>query len=114
MLSALGIYGVMSFVVAQRTREIGIRVALGALQREMGGMVLGQALRLAAVGSAIGVAAALMTTRVLRAFLYEVMPTDLRTYIAIVVLLVVAALVASWIPARRATRIHPMEALRSE
>ncbi|HEU5218948.1 MAG TPA: FtsX-like permease family protein, partial [Gemmatimonadales bacterium] len=114
VLAALGIYGVMSFVVAQRTREIGIRVALGALGGEVATMVLRQALGFAALGTGIGLVAALLATRVLRSLLFDVQPTDSGTYLVIVPLLVVAALVASWLPARRATRIHPMEALRSE
>jgi len=114
ILASLGIYGVISFVVAQRTREIGIRVALGAVRQDVLGLIVRQGLVLVTAGSAIGVLAALLATRVLGTLLYEVTPGDLGTYVSIVALIVVAALVASWIPARRATRIHPMEALRTE
>lgn len=114
ILASLGIYGVISFVVAQRTREIAIRVALGAVRQDVLGLIIRQGLVLAASGTAIGVLAALLATRVLGTLLYEVTPTDGGTYGIIVALIVAAALLASWIPARRATRIHPMEALRTE
>ena len=114
ILASLGVYGVISFVVAQRTREIGIRVALGAVRRDVLALIIRQGLVLATVGTAIGVLAALLATRLLGTLLYEVTPGDMGTYVSIVALIVVAALVASWIPARRATRIHPMEALRTE
>jgi putative ABC transport system permease protein len=114
VLAALGIYGVISFVVAQRTREIGIRVALGAVRRDVQRLVIRQGLVLAAMGTGIGVLAALAATRVLGSLLYQVTPSDTGTYLSIVALIGAAALLASWIPARRATRIHPMEALRTE
>ncbi len=114
ILASLGIYGVISFVVAQRTREIGIRVALGAVRQDVLRLIVRQGLMLAVAGTAIGLVAALLATRVLGSMLYDVAPTDLRTYVSIVALIVGAAIVASWIPARRATRIHPMEALRTE
>lgn len=114
LLASLGIYGVISFVVAQRTREIGIRVALGAVRGDVLGLILRQGMVLAIAGTTIGLIAALLLTRVLGTLLYEVKPTDLVTYVTIAAMMVAAALIASWIPARRATRIHPMEALRTE
>jgi ABC-type antimicrobial peptide transport system permease subunit len=111
-LATMGTYGVISFGVAQRTREIGIRVALGAQHRSLMRMIVGQGLALALVGGAIGLAAALATTRVLRSLLFEIVPTDPLTFAAILAVLGVAVLVASWIPARRAATVHPSEALR--
>ena len=111
-LSAMGIYGVMSFAVAQRTREIGIRVALGADRGSVLGLVLREGAVLAAAGVTIGLAAALAFTRVLRTMLFEITPSDPRTYIAIAVVLAIVLLVASWIPARRAAAVDPMVALR--
>jgi putative ABC transport system permease protein len=112
-LAAIGIYGVMSFVVLQRTREIGIRMALGAGRARVLRGVIGEGLALAGIGGAIGAAAAFAVTRVLRSMLYGVKPGDPATYIAAVVLLVVVAAGASWIPARRAARVEPSEALRA-
>jgi putative ABC transport system permease protein len=114
VLSVLGIYGVMSFAVMQRTREIGIRIALGADRHRVLGLVVREGLALAAVGALIGLGAALALSRVLSSLLYDVAPTDPVTYVVIVVLLGGSAAAASWIPARRATRVNPTEALRSE
>ncbi len=111
-LATMGTYGVISFGVAQRTREIGIRVALGASRDALVRMILRRGLALAVVGGAIGLVAALAATRVLRSLLFEVVPTDPLTFAAILAVLVLAVLVASWIPARRAATIHPSEALR--
>ena len=111
-LAALGTYGVISFGVSQRTREIGIRVALGATRWNVLRLVVGQGIGLAVVGGALGLAGALATTRVLRSLLYEVAPSDPVTLVSIVALLVVAVIVASWLPARRAASVHPAEALR--
>jgi predicted permease len=111
-LATMGTYGVISFGVAQRTREIGIRVALGAQRGELLRMVVRQALLLSLVGGAVGLAAALAATRVLRSLLFEVLPSDPLTFVAILAVLALAVLVASWIPARRAATIHPSEALR--
>jgi len=111
-LATIGTYGVISFGVAQRTREIGIRVALGAQRGELLRMILRQGLVLVLVGGAAGLVAALAATRVLRSLLFEVLPSDPFTFAAILTLLVVAVLAASWIPARRATSIRPSEALR--
>jgi predicted permease len=111
-LAALGIYGVMSLAVAQRTREIGIRLALGADRRRVMRLVVGEGIGLATWGAAIGLAGALLATRVLRSLLFEVRPSDPVTYVTVVLLLGGAAALASWIPARRATRVEPTEALR--
>jgi ABC-type antimicrobial peptide transport system permease subunit len=108
----MGTYAVISFGVAQRTREIGIRAALGAEHGALLRMIVRQGLVLAAVGGAIGVVAALAATRVLRSLLFEVVPTDPFTFATILAMLGVAVLAASWIPARRAATIHPSEALR--
>jgi putative ABC transport system permease protein len=111
-LATMGTYGVISFGVAQRTREIGIRVALGAQRGELLRMIVRQGVLLSAVGGIIGLAVALAATRVLRSLLFEVLPSDPITFAAILVVLVLAVLAASWIPARRAATIHPSEALR--
>ena len=111
-LALLGIYGVMAFGVAQRTREIGIRMALGADRSRVLAMILREGAMLAAIGVAVGLACALVFTRVLRATLYDVRPSDPPTYVAIVAVLTVAVLMATWIPARRAAGIDPTEALR--
>jgi putative ABC transport system permease protein len=111
-LAVMGIYGVMSFAVAQRTREIGIRVALGADRSRVLGLVLRQGAMLATAGVVIGLVAALAFTRVLRTMLFEVTTTDPQTYIAMILLLAGAVLAASWVPARRAARVDPMIALR--
>jgi ABC-type antimicrobial peptide transport system permease subunit len=112
-LATMGTYGVLSFAVAQRTREIGIRVALGATRAEVMRLVIGQGMRLAAVGVGCGLLAAAIATRVLRSLLYGVAPSDPVTFVAIVAVLMLAVVVASWIPARRAASIDPTEALRS-
>ncbi|MFI5243851.1 MAG: ADOP family duplicated permease [Gemmatimonadales bacterium] len=112
-LALIGIYGVMSFMVVQRTREIGIRMALGADRRQVQRMVIAEGLWLAASGAVLGVVAAFALTRVIGSLLFEVKPADPLTYISIVVLLALAAAVASWIPARRASRVEPTEALRA-
>jgi len=111
-LAAIGTYGVIAYGVAQRTREIGVRVALGASRGDVVRLVVGQGLRVAAVGAAVGLAAALAATRVLRALLYEVAPSDPATFVGIVAVLLVAVVAPSWIPARRAAGIQPTEALR--
>src|SRR5262249_27549961 len=113
-LAALGVYGVMSFLVAQGTREIGIRIALGATERGVVTLIVGQGLRLAALGAAAGVAGALALTRFVSSLLFGVGGGDPLTFGAVVAALVLVALVASYVPARRAARIDPMIALRSE
>jgi putative ABC transport system permease protein len=111
-LATMGTYGVISFAAAQRTREIGIRVALGATRQDVVRLVVGQGVGIAAVGAMLGLAGALAATRVLRSLLYGVAPSDPVTFAGIVVILVSAVLAASWLPARRAMRVQPAEALR--
>jgi predicted permease len=112
LLSAVGIYGVISYVVAQRRGEIGIRMALGARSGEVRGLVVRQSLMLAAIGAAIGLAGALAMTRVLGALLFGVSPTDPTVLAGATVLLILLAAAASYAPARRASRVDPVEALR--
>jgi putative ABC transport system permease protein len=114
LLATVGIYGVLSYSVTQQTREIGIRMALGAAEPDVIRMVAGHALRLAGAGIAIGVALAFAMTRYLGSLLFEIRPTDPLTLAGVCVLLAIIALVASWIPARRAARVDPMTALRDE
>lgn len=114
VLGAVGLYGVVAYVVGQRTGEIGIRVALGARAAQVGGLVVKQSLLLTLAGIAVGLVGAVATTRVLRSFLFEVSPTDPAVMGAVATLLVLIALVASFVPARRATRVDPMIALRNE
>ena len=114
LLSSVGIYGVLSYVVAQRTRQIGIRMALGATPALVMRDVLWYGLRLTSVGLALGLAGAVAGTRVLSSLLYGVKPLDPLTFIAVPLLLAVVAMAASYIPARRATQVDPMVALRHE
>ena len=114
ILASVGIYGVVSYSVAQRTREIGIRVALGARKSDVLGLVLKEALRLTALGVGLGLIGAFAATRVLRSLLFEVKPTDPATFICLSLLLTLVALLASYIPARRATKVDPLVALRYE
>ncbi len=114
VLAAVGVFGVISYSVAQRTNEIGIRMALGALERDVLGMIVGHGARLAVAGVAIGVCAALLLTRAMQTLLYGVSPFDPATFAAVAGLLGVVALVACWVPARRAARVDPMTALRHE
>jgi hypothetical protein len=111
-LSAVGLYGVVSYFVRQRTREIGLRMALGADVSVVTGSVLRQAVRVAIVGVAVGLAAALAMTRMLRGMLFEIHPNDPLTLAAAATVLVIVTAVAAWLPARRASRIDPIIALR--
>jgi putative ABC transport system permease protein len=114
VLGAVGVYGVVAHLVALRTREIGIRIALGAVPREILRLVLAQGVRLAVVGIALGLLAALAVSRLLGRLLFEVEPTDTPTFVGTAVALAVVALAASLVPALRALRTDPMDALRSE
>jgi len=114
LLAAIGIYGVMAYAVSERTHEIGVRAALGADRGDVLRLVLGEAATLAATGVAVGLVGAAVTTRLMRALLFHVEPTDAVTFAGVSALLVVTALVASYVPARRAVRVDPMIALRYE
>jgi putative ABC transport system permease protein len=114
LLGAVGIYGVISYSVAQRTREIGIRMALGARRQEVLLLVVGQGAKLVLAGVAIGIVGGLMLTRLMSGLLYGVHTTDPLTYGAVAILLMFVALAACFLPARRAMRVDPMVALRYE
>ncbi len=114
LLATVGVYGVISYVVSQRTREIGVRIALGASSSTVTGMVLRQGLVLAVIGVALGLAAAYGLTRLMTGLLFGVSPLDPLTYVMVAVSLTAVALLASYLPARRAAWVDPMEALRAE
>jgi ABC-type antimicrobial peptide transport system permease subunit len=113
-LGILGIYGVISYAVSQRTREIGIRMALGAKKSELAWMFVRSALVLTGVGTAVGLGAAAALMRLMRTLLFGISPLDPVTFIAVPVVLVVAAVLASYLPARRTATVNPVEALRAE
>jgi ABC-type antimicrobial peptide transport system permease subunit len=114
LLASVGIYGVVAYTVAQRSKEIGIRMALGAQGSSVLKMVMGAALRLALLGVGIGLVGAFAVTAALRSSLYGVSATDPVTFAAVSLLLLGIAALASWAPARRATRVDPMVSLRAE
>jgi putative ABC transport system permease protein len=114
ILAAVGVYGVMAYSVSRRTHEIGIRIALGAQLRDVMRLILGRGLSLVVFGISVGIAGALALTRFLSSLLYGIKPRDPMTFIAVSVVLIGVALIASYIPARRATKVDPMVALRYE
>jgi ABC-type antimicrobial peptide transport system permease subunit len=113
-LAVVGVYGVVSYGVTQRTRELGVRMALGARPAQVATLVLGHGARLTVVGLVIGAVGAVAVTRLMRTLLFEITPTDPVTYAIVALVLGVAALVACQIPAFRASRVDPLTALRSE
>jgi putative ABC transport system permease protein len=114
VIAVLGVFGVLSFVVTQRTRELGIRIALGAAPSQVRRLVVTRGVALVLVGVVTGIIGAIALTRFMGALLYGVTPTDPVTYGAVAGILVAAALLASYLPARRATRVDPILALRAE
>jgi putative ABC transport system permease protein len=110
----VGLYGVVSYVVEQRRGEIGIRMALGAEPGRVAGMVLRESAALALAGLIVGLAAAVFATRIMQSLLFEVGAADPRVLAAVAALLLAVALLASWLPARRASRVDPLTALRTE
>src|SRR5262249_5405529 len=113
-LASMGLYGVMAYAVGARTHEVGVRIALGARGADVLRLVLRQGLRLVIIGASFGLAISVAATRVLRAALYGLSPTDPAAFIAITLLLGIVAMLACYIPARRATKVDPMVALRHE
>jgi ABC-type antimicrobial peptide transport system permease subunit len=113
-LAAIGLYGVMSYLVTARTREFGVRMALGASQSAVMRLVVGQGLLTVAVGLTVGLALAVVATRLLAGFLFGVRPLDPLTFGAVPGVLLLVGLTACWLPARRATKVDPMAALRAE
>jgi ABC-type antimicrobial peptide transport system permease subunit len=114
LLSSIGIYGVISYLIGERTHEIGIRMALGAQRKDVLTLVLSEGVRLTLLGAAIGIAAALGLTRLMANLLYGVSVTDPLTFTAVPIVLLGVAMLACYIPARRAMRVDPMTALRYE
>jgi putative ABC transport system permease protein len=114
LLSTIGIYGSISYSTRQRTNEIGVRIALGAQTQDVLRLVVGQGVGLALIGVALGLFGAFLLTRGIKSLLFGVSPTDPLTFLAISILLLLTALLASLVPARRATRVDPLVALRSE
>ncbi len=114
LLASIGLYGVVTYAVVQRTREIGVRLALGAQRRDVLALVLGQGLKLAGIGLLLGLVGAFGLTRLLYSLLYQIEPTDPATFAMVTLLLLAVAVFACWLPARRATNVDPMVALRCE
>ncbi len=114
VLAAVGVYGIMAFSVTQRTHEIGVRMALGAERRAVLGLIVRQGLAFTLTGVMIGIGGAWVLTRFLTSFLYAVRPTDPATFLVVSAVLVAVSILATYIPARRATKVDPMVALRYE
>jgi ABC-type antimicrobial peptide transport system permease subunit len=114
LVALSGIYGLLSYLVAQRNRELGVRLALGAQRKDIMEMLLGQAGRMLIAGTAIGIVLAYFTSRLLARFLYGVRPHDPATMFAVTILLLACGFMAAYLPARTASRVDPMEALRGE
>ena len=114
LLASIGVYGVLAYYVSQRTREIGVRAALGATSRQLSSLVVRQSMLPIAAGVIAGIAGSFASGRLLQEFLYQVQPGDSQVMATIVVLLIGVGLLASWLPARRAASIDPMVALRDE
>jgi ABC-type antimicrobial peptide transport system permease subunit len=114
LLGAIGLYGVLAYVVAERTREIGVRMALGATAGAVRRLVVTQGLKVVLVGAAIGLAAALASTRLLKALLYEVDALDPAVFLAMSVMMIGVGLLASYVPARRASSVDAIESLRND
>ena len=114
IIAVLGVFGVLSFLVTQRTRELGIRIALGASPADVSQLVVRRGLFLVVSGVCVGIAGAVALTRFMQSLLYAVRPTDPLTYGVVAALLVGAALLASYLPARRATHVDPIRALRAD
>ena len=114
LLAALGLYGVLAYSVSRRTREIGVRLALGAQRRDVLRLIAGQGMKLVVAGMSIGLLGAIGVTRLLTSLLYGIQPIDPLTFMSVCLLLIGTALFACWLPARRAARVDPMVALRNE
>lgn len=114
LLAVIGLYGVMAFQVAQRTREMGVRLALGASRRDVLRLVVGEGMRLVGIGLLLGVAAALLLSGSIAALLFDVTPRDLSVFVGVAAVLAAAGVLATYLPARRATRVDPVVALRGD
>ena len=114
ILAAIGVYGVLSYALSQRAREFGVRVALGATARDLIGLVLAQSMRIVVIGLTAGLLGAIGLALAMRGLLFGVSPLDLKTFVSASMLLATMAMVASYLPARRAAQVDPMQLLRTE